>query len=164
MKNFKLIISFVVIPILIGMQAWFLYVSIRYPHLGINLIENGKGQWIIEKLDKESVSVRLGLEVGDVVTKINGNPPEKHFTVYKWRNIEQADTIEVSREGVPITFHVLAGKDIFTVTSFSYAGAVLSFFIAIILQKKNPDFKIGCLFVLCFFYNRHYVYQFGGID
>jgi len=151
MKNFKLIISFVVIPILIGMQAWFLYVSIRYPHLGINLIENGKGQWIIEKLDKESVSVRLGLEVGDVVTKINGNPPEKHFTVYKWRNIEQADTIEVSREGVPITFHVLAGKDIFTVTSFSYAGAVLSFFIAIILQKKIRTSKSAVYLSYVFF-------------
>ncbi|HEX7057376.1 MAG TPA: ATP-binding protein [Bacilli bacterium] len=80
-------------------QCWFLYLMFRYPFMGIRLQLSSNQEWIVSELDRDGAGYRLGIRPGDVILKINDKDPFDHFSVKKWRQVEQTDSLTVSQAG-----------------------------------------------------------------
>ncbi len=120
----------------VGLQSWFAYLMFHYPYLGINIESNSHGQWVIYSLDSESGSQQLNLRTGDIIKKLDGKDPNKHFSTKKWEIIEQVDAIQVERNGNIID---ISTKDISRTSKIdilSLFSEGLSFFIVALLYFK----------------------------
>lgn len=100
MKN-KILFGILLLSFICG-QIWFAFISFEYPYLGIIVEKNNKSQWIIKELEGKSGSLRLDIQLGDIVKEVNQSDPSNYFSINNWRTIDQADTILLSRNGTNI--------------------------------------------------------------
>ncbi len=98
MKKITLVSAAILLFLLI--QIWFLFLTFRYPHTGILIEKDTQNQWVITAFEESASSSRVGLEMGDRVVSVNNKPTEEHFSVKKWRTIDQADRMVIERSGV----------------------------------------------------------------
>ena len=96
-KNLKTITKIGLLVLLV-LQCWFVFVTVRYPYLGIR-VQVEQGVWTIAEFSKEAFATRHQLQVGDRIISINGNPPNEHPTVRRWHTIEQAEYIVIDHSG-----------------------------------------------------------------
>lgn len=98
MKKKGIILLF--LSIFVAAQAWCSYIMFKYPYTGIYLTLNQQNQWEIKELDNDSASVYLDLKVGDIIKQVDGKSPDENPMIYKWRTIEQARELFISRDGL----------------------------------------------------------------
>jgi|GEM_PF-600232 len=84
-------------------QIWCLYIEMRYPYIGMDVMQNEQQQWAIRELDHQGLSKNLELQNGDVLREVDGVSPGKFPTVLKWHAIEQAQNMVLSRDGYDFT-------------------------------------------------------------
>lgn len=87
------------ISIFIMLQVWFSFITFHYPYIGIYLELTPQQQWVINELDQESASRKLDVKLGDIVKEVDGKLPDEFPNVQKWRTVEQAHTLLLSRGG-----------------------------------------------------------------
>lgn len=87
------------ISLFIVLQIWCSYITFHSPYIGIYLERSPQQQWIIQELSAEGAASKLNLKVGDVVTEIDGLPPEQSSFVQRWRTIEQSHSLTILRNG-----------------------------------------------------------------
>lgn len=85
--------------IFIALQIWCSSIIFNSPYIGIYLDFNSQQQWVIKQLDQKSKSTRLDVRVGDVVKQVDGMLPGELTSIQKWRVIEQAHMLLISRDG-----------------------------------------------------------------
>ncbi|NQX71195.1 hypothetical protein HQN90_34245 [Paenibacillus alba] len=88
------------ITLYIVLQIWCSYITFHFPFMGINLELTSEKQWVIKELDGESASLKLNVQIGDVIELVDGKLPENNIIIQKWRAVEQAHTIRISRNGI----------------------------------------------------------------
>lgn len=132
-KNFRLVL---VLGLLTSLLIWFGYITFQYPFIGIILKQNEEKDWVITKLEKDSASLRLNLQIGDIIQTVDGNPPELLPSVQKWRMIEQAQTIVIEREGKEIEVGVTKAAAEASTSSFPFFGEILCLSLAVLLHIK----------------------------
>jgi two-component system sensor histidine kinase ComP len=120
----------------IAMQVWFVYVMFSYPVFGIYLDKTPDQKWVISNFDPRNIAAELGLQLGDEIVEVNGEATAKYFSIIKWRTIDQANTIVVSRAGTKFEVSTKdlphsSGDDV-----LSLCGEIVSFVIAFLLYRK----------------------------
>src|SRR5690606_14834636 len=84
---------------------WCLYVTYQYHYMGVQLKPNNQGEWIVSFLEIDKASISLDIEVGDRIISVNGQPADQVASIQKWRVVEQARDIIISRDGMIIELH-----------------------------------------------------------
>ncbi|EKS8369450.1 histidine kinase, partial [Bacillus cereus] len=84
---FSLIVSF-----------YFSNIIMKYPEIGIS-VKLDSDQYVIYDLSKYSWAGKRDFQIGDIIEKIDGESPSKHFTVVAYHSIEQAKKITLNRNG-----------------------------------------------------------------
>lgn len=110
LKN-KYVLGFFV-SIFCALQIWFTFLTFHYPYIGIYLEQSSQQQWVIKELGPQGAGAKLDLQVGDIVTQVNGKLPDRSPYVYKWRTIEQADTLLITRGGHEYDIDVNNSSDV----------------------------------------------------
>ncbi|MEK8126835.1 ATP-binding protein [Paenibacillus filicis] len=85
--------------IFLAVQAWCSFITFHYPYIGISIEQAAGKQWVIRELEQENIRAQLGLQVGDIVKLVDNKPPEESPSVQKWKMVEQARTLLISRDG-----------------------------------------------------------------
>lgn len=124
------------ISLLLAVQLWLTYVTFQHPYLGILLTENERGDWIIRRLEKDSASLQMNLQVGDKMIQVNGKPAGEHGTVQKWRGVEQAGSLIVERNGQLLEVEVGYRKVFVNTDVYPVIGVALCLSIAALLYRK----------------------------
>lgn len=131
-------------------QSWFLYLTIRYPFLGINLKQNENKEWTVYSIDRVDNSSSLDIHVGDIIAKINNLVPDDYHTVQKWQIIEQADTIEIFRNGETINLSTNILSDSLKYDLLIPIVETLCFIAAILLLLKIRNSRSAQFLALVF--------------
>ncbi|QGQ97402.1 hypothetical protein EHS13_22200 [Paenibacillus psychroresistens] len=138
----KKYIVFVLIVIFLAIRAWVVYVSFSYPYSGINLLKNKSNEYVINQFDMAKAASVFGLQLGDIVLKVNGNEVDEYSYVQKWRTLDRFESLLIERNGQRIT--VVAPKHTYFANSLlnlSYLGEILSFAMALLLYKKLRSYS-----------------------
>ncbi|WP_127582623.1 sensor histidine kinase [Paenibacillus koleovorans] len=96
-----------IVLVLITVQSWFFYLTFRYPHTGIVVEQNEKSEWVIEDFEMSKIGEDLDLRVGDIVLEIDRKPTDEHPSIRKFRTVDQADTLLISRNGETFEANIL---------------------------------------------------------
>ncbi|WNF38344.1 ATP-binding protein [Bacillaceae bacterium IKA-2] len=132
------------------MQLWFSYINLHFPYIGIEVVENGDN-WIIAKYDKNGIGFQTGVELGDKILKIDGQETEKHFTVNKWGQIEQANQLLIERNGqvlvVDFDYH---DNTLYSHYIIPFIMGIFSFGIFVFLVIKAFQYKSAFYLALVF--------------
>lgn len=99
----RIFIAFTVMSILI-LHSWTSYICYYFPYTGIEIRQHTSNQWVISEFYSGGTGEKIGLAIRDEVIRIDNEPVDQHFTVWKWGTIEQAKSIAVNRNGIHLTF------------------------------------------------------------
>lgn len=103
---FKRIIFIVIGAALLLIHSWVSYITFHYPYLGIGVKAGSPGAWVISEIYKGSTAEKIGLAVNDTVVTIDGKPAGTHISLVKFRDIEQARSIDVIRGGIHYSYDI----------------------------------------------------------
>ncbi|MCD1261366.1 hypothetical protein B5M42_021425 [Paenibacillus athensensis] len=87
------------ISILCMALVWCIYITCKFPYVGLDLEFNQDKQWVVKYVDTQGVSVQLDIKAGDMIKQVDGVNPSEFPSVIKWRTIEQAHSLTVLRNG-----------------------------------------------------------------
>jgi two-component system, NarL family, sensor histidine kinase ComP len=87
------------------LNLWCGYITIHYTYIGMDITSHD-GAWTIINIDPRGEGENLGLHLGDQIKKVDELPPALHQTVWKWGQVEQANTILVQHGGQDIKYKV----------------------------------------------------------
>ncbi|HHT7191605.1 TPA: hypothetical protein ACTZ5N_005122, partial [Bacillus cereus] len=97
-KIWKFKVQFLVLLLSI-VVTWYCASLIKnYPETGIS-VKCNSGQYIICDVSKYSWAGKRDFEIGDIIEKIDGESPSKHFTVLAYHSVEQVKKITLNRNG-----------------------------------------------------------------
>lgn len=133
MKKKVVLGSFLLIFVIL--QIWCVSIVFKYPFIGINVALNQQNDWVIRYLDKHSASDKLDLMVGDVIEKIDHISPDSFSSVIKWRTIEQANHLVISRDG-QIKEVIISENNSLSYDLVPLTQEFLSLFLAVLLFIK----------------------------
>lgn len=138
MKYKKL--SYIGVFLVVFIISWFIYISIKYPYLGINIEPNAQQQWAITEVDQEGIGRELGFIVGDIVLEVDGNSIHDMHRMLKVREIEQVEQVSILRNGETHDI-VVRSQGVDSMLVLSITGSILSIAIAVLLYWKLPSLK-----------------------
>ncbi|WP_061580004.1 ATP-binding protein [Saccharococcus caldoxylosilyticus] len=127
--------------------------NVKYPLIGIDVVENKNGDVIVNDIYEFGWAEKQNIHVNDQVLKVDGEPPLSHFTVRKYKTIEQAKTITIQRENQIQTLTV-DYKSHGTEQWLYYIALPAGFFLfavslSIFLLRLRPDDKSATV-LICF--------------
>ncbi|WP_409341818.1 ATP-binding protein [Paenibacillus sp. MBLB4367] len=133
MKN--KIFGIILFSVFVAIQGWLIHVIFSYPITGISL-EKLNGQWAIHSFESKNIADKEGLRLGDIILEVDGQAPDRHDSVMKWKTLDQFEEIVVSRDGQRLV--VKADDGTFTANTdlLPLIGGMLSFAMALMLSIK----------------------------
>lgn len=87
------------VSIFIVLQIWCSFITFHFPYIGIYVELTPHQQWVIKEMNPESASAKLNLELGDIVKQVDGKLPDESPSIQRWKAIEQAHSLLISRDG-----------------------------------------------------------------
>lgn len=148
--NFRIFLVLLIL-LFIAIQSWFIYLTIRFPYLGINVSETETGEWFVSSFDKDGVHNEIDIRVGDTIVSIDGTPANEYFTIIKWESLEQADTIQIRRDGIDSSLSTKHINNALKLSILPLVAETICFLIAIILLKKIQNSRSAKLLAYVFF-------------
>ncbi|MEB3102205.1 sensor histidine kinase [Ferviditalea candida] len=130
----------VILSLLIGLYAWFIFVAFQYPFLGVDLKLNEHHQWVVNRFDFNS-QFEGQLHVGDVVEEVDGKDPNELDYIAKWQTLRYSDYFIISRNGVNYTFHKYGANWTLNDLQFLISAAVNLFIAWLLYAKSKPSFS-----------------------
>lgn len=90
------------LPLLLSssLAIYFLIVSISYTYFGVDVSANDHGEVIVKSVNENGEAFKNGLKKNDIIVTVNGEKAAEHFTIKKFRIVEQVSHIEYKRENV----------------------------------------------------------------
>lgn len=116
---------------LIGFQMWVLHLVTHAPYIGLRTKEN-----VVSNVNEPSTAVASGVQMGDIVTRVNGEIPGMHWSITRFGSLEQAKTMSVLRSGQEIIFSFSSVPTINNYDIFMFLIQVISMGMAGILWWK----------------------------
>lgn len=133
----KNVINVIFLILFITIQFWFTYITFSHPYLGINVVKNNMDEWVVSSIDRASGATRLNIVPGDVIERIDGYPAYDYFSVIHRKAVEQADKIEVSRNGDLFVIETTSVRNSFAVGYLPLLGEILCIIMYILLWTKS---------------------------
>lgn len=135
----------------IVMQSWFLYINVKHNYQEISILPDNQGNWVITGFESFTAALQDQFKIGDKVLRIDGIEPSEYPSVQKWRKIDQAKTVLISRGGQPVQVVLEGLQNTKIIDTVSSIGEMLSLAFAILLFFKLRNSKSGfCLAALFF--------------
>ncbi|MFS0575904.1 sensor histidine kinase [Sporosarcina sp. 179-K 3D1 HS] len=145
MKRYYQVPAIYLLPVVLSviLFGYFTFLILKYPVTGLG-VEKIEDRWIVSNVIKYSWAYNQAIQRGDHVQLVNGETPDHHYTVNRYRSVEKVKTITLaSRNGLARTFkvtHTLFNKKaIFYVVLpilFCATSIMLSFFL---YRKANNE-------------------------
>ena len=134
-KRFLIVL---VISSFLAIQLWCLFVTFNNGYYGVKVDKNAKKEWTITSFEASIVSLPKGLQMGDIIVKVNGEAPDNYKILKKFHKIEQAETVTVLRNGV--TFDIaIKYSGILNVEYISLFAEIICFCMAGVIYLKIAD-------------------------
>ncbi|MCC2685484.1 MAG: hypothetical protein K0R75_2383 [Paenibacillaceae bacterium] len=143
----KIVLWCSIFLVLLGIQSWFTFVTVHFPWINLMSVQ---GQWVVKSLDDYSGSEQLDVQVGDVVTSVNGRPPGEHESVMKWEVLEQAQSFVIVRDGLETAYDTTVVKDRNPVGLYPLLIEAISVFMALFLLVKINESRSSRLLSVVF--------------
>jgi two-component system, NarL family, sensor histidine kinase ComP len=80
-------------------------VQLNTIYIGVDVQKTHDDKWVVSYADKQGWAALNGIMEGDLLLRVDGSNPKQHSTI-KFSSIEQAQEIEVLRNGTNIAFTV----------------------------------------------------------
>ncbi|MCD9024164.1 sensor histidine kinase [Cohnella silvisoli] len=125
----------ILIYLFIPIQLWFVYIMASYAYIGVDL-KKTNNEWTVIRVDGK---VKSGLNLGDIILKVNEEDVNQFSSVIRWKTLEQAETILASRNGVEFKIDTNNFKKISLSDTLGLSGQVFSLFVAALLCKWMPS-------------------------
>ncbi|WP_226545548.1 ATP-binding protein [Bacillus thuringiensis] len=90
--------QFLILLLSLIVSGYFANLIKEYPEIGIS-VKGNSDQYVINDLSKYSWAGKRDFQIGDIIEKIDGESPSKHFTVSSHHSIEQVKKITLNRNG-----------------------------------------------------------------
>jgi two-component system sensor histidine kinase ComP len=147
MKNRFLLV--LVITGLLAAQFWFLFVTFNNAYYGVSFDKNSSNEWFIASFDKNVIRFTSGLQIGDIVLKVDGRDPSEYGIFTKYHEIEQADSVVVLRNGVKYDI-VIKHNGTLNIDYISLFGEIICLCVASLIYLKIPLNKSARFLLLVF--------------
>ncbi|SCW78785.1 two-component system, NarL family, sensor histidine kinase ComP [Paenibacillus tianmuensis] len=131
----KKIVLLLFLSIFVGLQIWCSSITFKMPYMGIYLGLNQQNEWVIEELAEEGAHKYYNLRVGDIIKQVDGKSPNDNQMIYKWRVVEQAHKVLVSRDGIEHEI-VVDNRNVITYDVVPLLEELLCLFMAGLLYMK----------------------------
>src|SRR5690554_5959512 len=119
---------------------WCLYITYHYPYMGVDLKPNSNEEWIVSGLGLVRTNIGLDIELGDRIISVNGEPADQVASIQKWRVVEQAKDITISRSGRFLELHIENGRST-NFDLFQLFSGLFCLLMALILYVKMRSSK-----------------------
>lgn len=116
---------------LLGFQMWVLYLVTHVPYIGLRVKEN-----VISIVNEPSAAAASGIHVGDIITRVNGRPPDMNWSITRFGSLEQVETMSVLRSEQEITFSFSSMPTISNYDIFMFLIQIISLLMAGIMWWK----------------------------
>lgn len=125
--------------------------NVKHPLIGMDVEKNKNGDIVVSDIYEFGWAKKNGIHINDQVLKVDGKPPLSHFTVRKYKTIEQAKTITIQRENQIQTLTV-DYKSHGTEQWLYYIALPMGFFLfavslSIFLLRLRPDDKSATVLI-----------------
>ncbi|NHN33939.1 PDZ domain-containing protein [Paenibacillus agricola] len=147
----SIIFSKYVLILFISIQLWFVYISSQYPVIGVNVEQDAMGSWVVSSIAQRNVALQAGLQIGDVIERVNDGDPNQFASIMKWRTIDQAKDVHITRNDIPllISFQVDRNFSDFDVLALTVSAIALVGSLLLLKNKQNsPSAKYLSLILL----------------
>lgn len=127
------------------------YINFKYPYVGIEVLSNEKGQYIINNLLPTGAAKSAGIQKGDLILSINGDLPEKHLSIKKYGLVEKAKEIIVQRKGINYSYRFETksnNSQLLFHFIFPFILLFFSLFTSIFLMKYKHGEKVTTILIL----------------
>jgi two-component system sensor histidine kinase ComP len=146
----KKLITQVFLILLIGLQAWYFYITTNNTYIGIVVEKSITRDWVIKTFENTTPELKANLEIGDIVKEVDHQRAELHSSIQRWSTIDQAKTITVIHNNeekiIPIP-HITLWESI----DFKhYLYEIISVFFALLIFLKAPKSQSARLLALVF--------------
>ncbi|WP_243387959.1 histidine kinase [Bacillus kexueae] len=84
---------------------YFSYHILQNQFIGIFVLKDTNGNFVIQDVEKGAYGDRKGLKVGDIVLEVNNEDPEKHKTIIYLRKLEQLSSLKVQKPDGSVHFY-----------------------------------------------------------
>lgn len=125
---------------IITLQGWFMFISFTYTYTGITVEPNKNHAWVINQLSSQKTASVLGLQLGDIIKKVNNKEPDAYPFIKRWRSPDQFQTLVITRNGKEVeieTPHLSFWADYLFL---AFLGEAISLIMALLLYMKfNSD-------------------------
>lgn len=161
LKRPTLVILFGIILIL---ATYLIVISVSIPYIGVSVQIDDVGRWKISDLDPLGWAKKQELQIGDIITEVNQNPPAQYPTLLQYGVIEKANQIGVIRNGSSvlllvtqtlypnlILYHTVIPAIVFTI--------LLAFSIFLYIKKGNDK---NAILLIAFFLDVGFSYLSAG--
>lgn len=124
--------------VVILLQCWTIYYTIRNPYMGI-AISKTNDQVVVEYIEEGSGGETLGILPGDILLSINGSDPEKYPSIQKFATVDQADVLLISRNHDQIQYETRMLPTYFIYDYFYAIAESMNLLLVIfVLRKIKP--------------------------
>lgn len=139
--------------VLLLIHSWVSYITFHYPYLGIGVKDGGSSRWVISEFYKGGAAQKIGLAVNDTVVSIDGKPAGSHISLLKFRDIEQAHSIEVIRGGVRYIYDIInSTNELSTRYVLGLTGELVLFAISVFVYLKVKHSQSICYLLTMFIF------------
>jgi two-component system sensor histidine kinase ComP len=125
------------ILLFILLQLWFVSIIFEYPVIGVGVKQNETGEWVIHTINQRNSAMQAGLQIGDVIKQVNGRYPDQFASIIKWRSIDQAENVLVSRNGMEFEASFKEGRNFSDYDALAVTVASICFIGTLLLLKKK---------------------------
>lgn len=130
-------------------HVWLLQVTLRYPFNNVVVVPAGDQRWVVRAISPSNDQVTVQLKVGDEIVRINGKAPADFDSAVRWHSLDQARTLSIVRDGVPMELAVRLEK--FPPYNYlPYLGGTCGYFLAAVcffkIRKSAAARQLAMLF------------------
>ncbi len=136
MSNWKqtALVSFILLS-----ACYIILISLSQPLIGVDLERNHNGALVISEIKEGSWADENGIEIGAVLTAVEGKSPEDYYTVRMFHELENAESFTVEKSSKKVTYSSINESTLLHWTLFILLPLlflIAAFWISRIVQRK----------------------------
>lgn len=153
MRTKKFMFTTAIVAVLL-FEIWTVRLMLTYPSAGIRIEPNSMDAWVVTQIDSFSAGQKVGIEIGDIITEVNGGEPQNHWAVKRFRSLDQAKTIVAEKDGAIFHYNLDYGStldywDILTLV-FEFMSLWMSWLIYRKIRNSPSSRLLSAVFFLIF--------------
>ncbi|MDQ0857647.1 sensor histidine kinase [Bacillus sp. V2I10] len=134
--------------------VYFLSIGIKYPYVGASVRFNDADKLEITLIEPNTWASKVGLKIGDTVTRINHEHAHEHYPAVRYGMLEQLENVTIERDGNDISYvvkdSIISHQSLFLVV-VPIILYVLCLFCSYFIYKTNKKLKLQSAFLLNIF-------------